>query len=224
MLNILWVVFLCSWKLGNCPHFWHSPFGNPLLPFEVREAVCLWNEPFVPCLDSMSNEYIRVFGPRVPSFTFVWSCLLSSHGLTLHSVPLFTAESYYIVYMSSIFRIRSWMDTDFLRKTAPGFSVRAVLEEAPKALCGSSSCVLAWVVREFWIASCSGRWGRVVSNFRILQILCSLICLTAFLKKGSSPKLPDTRRRHFFMPHFFCPRNFIRLLYWSRAGLQRCFS
>lgn len=134
-------MFLETRKFVSTLHF---PFGNPLLPFEVREAVCLLEmSPFVPCLDSMSNEYIRVFGPRVPSFTLYDHVCSPPDGLTLHSVPLFTAESYYIVYMSSIFRIRScgWTQTFFREKSVPGFSVR--VQCAGRST--QSLCVFIWL-------------------------------------------------------------------------------
>lgn len=77
-------MFLETRKFVSTLHF---PFGNPMLPFEVREAVCLLEmSPFVPCLDSMSNEYIRVFGPCVPSFTLYDHVCSPPDGLTLHSV------------------------------------------------------------------------------------------------------------------------------------------
>lgn len=78
-------MFLETRKFVSTLHF---PFGNPLLPFEVREAVCLLEmSPFVPCLDSMSNEYIRVFGPRVPSFTLYDHVCSPPDGLTLQCFP-----------------------------------------------------------------------------------------------------------------------------------------
>ena len=106
----------------------HFPFGNPMLPFEVREAVCLLEmSPFVPCLDSMSNGYIRVFGPCVPSFTLYAHACSPPCGLKLHSFPCswLSHITLCIRPLSSVpvhVDVPSWV-----------FSECSVLEEAPKA-------------------------------------------------------------------------------------------
>ena len=116
------------------------PFGSPMLPFEVREVVCLLEmSPFVPHLDSMSNGYIRAFGPCVPSFTMYAHVCSPPCGLKLHSVFLFMAESYYSVHTSSIFCTCScgWIQT-FLQGKVPSwvFSESAVCwKKHPKPVC-----------------------------------------------------------------------------------------
>lgn len=125
----------------------YFPFGNPMLPFEVREVVCLLEmSPFVPHLNSMSNGYIRAFGPCVPSFTMYAHVCSPPCGLKLHSVFLFMAESYYSVHTSSIFCTCScgWIQTFFREKSLPGFSVR--VQCAGRST--QSLCVFIW--------SCSG--------------------------------------------------------------------
>ena len=133
----------------------YFPFGSPMLPFEVREVVCLLEmSPFVPHLDSMSNGYIRAFGPCVPSFTMYAHVCSPPCGLKLQCFPVHgwvVLQCAYVLYLLYLFM---WMDTDFSSGKSPflGFQWEcSVLEEAPKACVSLSGRVLAWVVREFWI-------------------------------------------------------------------------
>ena len=144
VLNILWVVFLCSWKPENLS----PPCAFPLVTLcfllkSVRLFV-FWKWALsylvsIPCQMSTSEFLVPV---SLPSLCMIMSALLPM-AWRCTVFPLFMAESYYIVYMSSIFCVRScgWTQTFFREKSVPGFSVR--VQCAGRST--QSLCVFIWL-------------------------------------------------------------------------------
>lgn len=76
-------MFLGTRKFVSTLHF---PVGNPMLPFEAREAVCLleMSPPYHVWIPSRMDT--SAFGPRVPSFTVYNQACSPPYGLNLHNV------------------------------------------------------------------------------------------------------------------------------------------
>ena len=155
VLNILWVVFLCSWKPENLS----PPCAFPLVTLcfllkSVRLFV-FWKWALsylvsIPCQMSTSE-----FWSLCPFLHFVWSCLLSSRWPDVAQCFPCSWLSRITLCICPLSSVSVHVDGHRLssgKSPFLGFQWEcSVLEEAPKACVSLSGCVLAWVVREFWI-------------------------------------------------------------------------